>query len=191
MVDLSAWLPFYPDLPPRAPKRRAPALAAQPPYTTDIFPVPDVLASLTFAPSFPDRVPRRCAPEGWAAVSSAWDYGSLQAVSWRPTFPDRFARAARLTPESWVVAPSPVGVIVAQSLAWRAVVPDRGPHRRLPTLAGAFWTIPPEIPAAAVVCVTWAQDAVAQASAVEADLSSPAYTGEGLAQATFTDEDLC
>jgi len=193
-VDPTDWLPFYPD---QLPKRRAligPALASQPPYNTEIFPVTDVLAGLTFLPTFPDRVPHtRTTRETTWVTSAAVTATAVHPLVWLGRYPDRVPhRRTPLGAYQFLAAPPPGYLVtVAQRLAWLPKYPDRVPHRRLLPPAGAFWTI---LPAAAVgtICgVDLAQETFASPALITQALAHPDCLGEGLGAPAFIDEDLC
>lgn len=193
-MDPTDWLPTYPDvLPPRR-AARGEALASLPPYTTAVFPVPDVLASLTFLPSFPDRVPHlRVTREQTSVTTAAILVTAIAPQAWLPSYPPWGARTR--VPlgayPSYSAPPLGMQVVIAQSLAWQARFPGSVPHRRPPAPAGLFWTIPPEIPAAAVPCVAFGLETFGSPALRAQALTTPTIIEEGLGTTTLLDEDVC
>lgn len=193
-MDPTQWLPFYPDLLPRAWSRLDPPLASQPPYNVGIFPVPDLLATQTFYPIFPDLTPRRPFLREQTTVPAAAIFSTARApTSWLPSYPALVPRpqlpvAAR--PED-AGPPLSVQMVIAQSLAWKARYPAQVPPPIFLQLGGFFYAIPPEVAAAAVTCVDLALDTLDQPGLLAESLTLPDFQGEGLGMPTFLGEDLC
>ena len=193
-MDPTDWLPTHPDLMPRRRRRLGEALASLPPYTTAVFPVPDVLASLTFLPHYPDRVPHlRVTREQTAVMTGAIFVTAIAPLAWLPIYPAwgphrRLSRGGM----PFLAAPPPgFFMVVAQSLAWQARFPDRVAHRLPPKPAGLFWTIDPSIAAAGEFCVDLALDTFASPTMLAQALTAPTMIEEGLGTAQLLDEDLC
>ena len=193
-MDPTDWLPTHPDLMPWRRRRLGEALASLPPYTTAVFPVPDVLASLTFLPSYPDRVPHlRVTREQMAVMTGAIFVTAIHPLVWLPRLPPWGART-RLPLGAYLAYAAPplsYQMVVAQSLAWSARYPDRVFHDRPPAPAGLFWTIDPSIAAAGEFCVDLALDTFASPTLLAQALTVPAMIEEGLGTAQLLDEDLC
>lgn|SRR3990167_1178024 len=186
------WLPFYPDAAPRRRPPYGPALVSQPPYTTAIFPVTDVLASLTFAPVYANRAPARRAPHETMVWTTPLGPLPVSPLSWLPILSSALIR--RPPRGCWVdSAPPPsTQVVIAQSLAWQARGTDQRPVARgLPTrLRRALtWTVDPTILTAP--CVDLGLEAVATTDLLNEALASPALIDEALGTPTLLNEDLC
>lgn len=150
------WLVPEPSLPPR---RRSTAAYAPAvfwaPFSTEAYPVPDVLAGLTFLPSYPDLVPHpRWRRSQYEVNTGALLSTAVAPVAWLPVFPSRVPRRrlSVVARPSCFAPPAGAVVVVAQRQAWKARFPDRVSHQRPPVLAGSFWTIPPFAPAWAIGC---------------------------------------
>jgi hypothetical protein len=194
-MDPTDWLPFYPD---QLPKRRAlvgPALASQPPYNIEIFPVPDLLAALTFFPSFPDQVPRHRVPRSESTVTTAAIFTAAVApLAWLPTFPDRVPhRRMRLGSHlSCVAAPPGQQVLIGTSLEWLPSWPSQVPHRRSLQPAGAPPYIAPLNTVSAGLCgVELGLETCASPALITQIVVTPGLVSEGLGSPAFIDEDLC
>ncbi len=189
-MDPTDWLPTYPDLPIRMPRRRESSVADLA-YSAEAFPVPDVLAGLTFLPLFPDRVPhlrilRELAQDAWPGE----EVSLIFPLVWLGDFPDqvphrRLPWGAHLPAE----APPGAGVVVAQSLAWQAQYPSGVPHRFPPNLGGLVWTIAPSLLGAP--CVHLGLETTATTAFLAEALTLPALLEEGLGSPALIEEDLC
>lgn len=189
------WQPVYPDLIPRRRRPLAGGIAAMPPWNTGIFPIPDLLAGLTFKAVFPDAVPHRRTPLASYEVSTGalFFVGVVHPTAFLPRYPDTVPHRRLSAAHHPAVAEPPPsqGIVVAQSLAWQARYPPNVVRRLRQPMAGAFYTIPPEVAAGAVVCLTWISQDVTVPTFLNEDLTVPSFLGEGLAQPSFLDEDLC
>lgn len=193
-MDPTNWLPTYPDRPERRRSRLAPALASQPPYSSAIFPVADVLASLTFLPSYPDRVPHLRVPREQTGVTTSAIFTTILApAGWFPAYPNRVPHRRLATGNMLAVAAPPLGyfMVVAQSLAWQARFPGSVPHRRPPAPAGLFWAIDPSIPAAGEGCVDLALDTWGAPGFLAQAVTTTGVSVEGLGSSGLISEDLC
>lgn len=194
-MDPTDWLPTYPDRPERRRRPLADALASQPPYSSAIFPVPDVLASLTFLPSYPDRVPHLRVPREQLTVTTAAIFAAAVApTAWLPIFPDRVPhRRTPLGAHLSCVAPPPgQEVVVAQSLRWLPHWPDRVPHRRSLQPTGMAWGGAPLNVLVGGVCgIDFALETFAAPALITQVVVSSGMVAEGLGSPAFIDEDLC
>jgi len=192
-MDPSDWLPTYPDV---LPRRRAPRwqALAQPPYNTEIFPVPDVLADLTFLPTFPDRVPhlRVTREETWV-TSAAITSTALAPLTWLGHYPLMVPHRRLPAGAMQEIAAPPPGyqVVVAASLAWQSHYPSSVPHRRPLQPGGSFSTVDPSVPAGEVLCMDLGLDTLTTTTMLGEALTTPTVLAEGLGTTTVLDEDLC
>jgi hypothetical protein len=194
-MDLSEWLPFYPDVLPRRRSLQGPALASQPPYNAEIFPVPDVLAGLTFLPTFPDRVPHTRTPREMTwATSAAVTSTAVRPLSWGPTYPDRVPhRRFRLGNVLSLAAPPPgQQVYIATSLAWMPRYPDWVAHHRALQPAGATAFVAPlTIVSSGYPCIDLALDTCTTPTILAQGVTTSAFSQEGLGSPGFIDENFC
>jgi hypothetical protein len=193
-MDPTDWLPTYPDLLPRRPSPRWPSLAAQPPYNTEIFPVPDVLADLTFLPSFPDQVPHvTTTREQTVVTTAAILVTAIAPLAWLPhypgTVPHRRLPAGGML--DYTAAPPGYQTGVAASGAWRARYPDAVPHRRPLQPGGSFDAVLPAVAAAGELCVDLGLEGLTTPALLAEALTTPTMIEEGLGTPALLDEDLC
>jgi hypothetical protein len=184
------WLPFYPDLPPRALRvRQGPALA-QPPR---IFSAPDLLATLTFLPCFPDQVPHRRSQIAWTERIIPPFTAAIAPSAWRPIYPDRVPhlRLRAAAQPAYFEPPPSVQVLIAQSLTWRAIFPDRVVHHRPVDGGGSFDAIAPTTVAAGMGCLQLIDEALMSPAFVSERLTSPSFLAEALGSPALINEDLC
>lgn len=193
-MDPSDWLPTYPDQLRRRRSRLAPALASQPPYNFEVFPVPDVLASLTFLPVFPDRVPHLRVTREETGVMTAAQIATIVApLGWLPIYPLTVPHRQLATGSIPTEAAPPLGVqvLIAQSLTWQPGWPTSVPHHRPLQPGGLTWVPSPTVAAADALCVDLALDTFAAPTLLGQALTTPTALAEGLGTSTFLDEDLC
>lgn len=145
---------IFPDRFP-APRRATPPSVFGVPFSTEAYPVTDVLANLTFLPSYPDTIDRRPA-RIWTAVrsgSAPLGYVNL-GLGWLPILPPLPARLRpRQQPLAAAAPPPSAYVVIAQRMAWAPRMPAWNPQVPPTATQFSFLVDPTTVIAAEEDCV--------------------------------------
>lgn len=189
------FLPSYPDRVPHVVTTRESTWATSAAVSVPVtIPIPAILDAQMWLPIYPSRVPHsRVSRAQQGSMLAALAVAATNPVSWLPAYPvtvpaRRLSTAARAQA---FVAPSPDAQVVAQQLGWLARYPLRTPRHPPPTPAGAFWTIPPQVPATGVFCVDLGLDRAMTTDLISESVSGPALLSEGLGSTGLIAETLC
>ena len=138
-----------------APRRPPPQATFSVPFSSEAYPVTDVLANRTFLPSYPDRVSRLPA-RIWTALrsgSAPLGYVNL-GLGWWPVLPPSPRVRLRVTqPPAATAPPLSAHVVIAQRMAWAPRMPAWNIHVRPTASQFSFLVDPTTVIAAEEDCV--------------------------------------